>query len=590
MALNKILQGMVTDFQNKYSLDGDSSKIFEHLANYITVTKFHPEAFGDKGDFEQLIVDKKGLFGIDGIAFIVNGNLVSSKNDIADYAKSKYLDVQILIMQAKIEEKCDTGDLLKTISAAKSFLGDHALLTEKTPELENAFEIYEELFKYAKFFNSTSPQCFINFVTAAKTWDETLVASITAAAEREIIAMFPEIKQARITVVGSDYVIDAYSELENSVDIQINFKNYLSFDKINEVEQSYLGYLSGEEYLKIIVDNQGDIRTRVFYENVRDYQGESNPVNQEIRHTLNTSLLRDKFVLLNNGVTIVTKHFKSLGSNMFELREFQVVNGCQTSHEIYAARAYAKDILVPVKIIHTTDADVISMIVKSTNRQTPVPTEAFVALETYHKHLQQVFEEYSKEMPLPVFYERRSGELALKKASENCYEVATLHSIIRSATSVYFQEPYIVYNNNPANILKNRYNKLFQEEQPYEIYYLSYYLFANFLELSNINKSVFNGFVYKLRFYIIMVARCILANTSTCPAMNSKDMKAELRRISEICLHDPSKVKDAITEAKTIVCTVVDSNEGYKSTLNNSLRSPDFNLAVLQATKVYLEK
>ena len=51
MALNKILQGMVTDFQNKYSLDGDSSKIFEHLANYITVTKFHPEAFGDKGDF-----------------------------------------------------------------------------------------------------------------------------------------------------------------------------------------------------------------------------------------------------------------------------------------------------------------------------------------------------------------------------------------------------------------------------------------------------------------------------------------------------------------------------------------------------------
>ena len=159
-----------------------------------------------------------------------------------------------------------------------------------------------------------------------------------------------------------------------------------------------MGYLSGEEYLKIIVDNQGDIRTRVFYENVRDYQGESNPVNQEIRHTLNTSLLRDKFVLLNNGVTIVTKHFKSLGSNMFELREFQVVNGCQTSHEIYAARAYAKDILVPVKIIHTTDADVISMIVKSTNRQTPVPTEAFVALETYHKHLQQVFEEYSKKM------------------------------------------------------------------------------------------------------------------------------------------------------------------------------------------------
>ena len=47
MALNKILQGMVSDFKNKYALDGEPSKIFEHLANYITVTKFHPEAFCD---------------------------------------------------------------------------------------------------------------------------------------------------------------------------------------------------------------------------------------------------------------------------------------------------------------------------------------------------------------------------------------------------------------------------------------------------------------------------------------------------------------------------------------------------------------
>mgnify|MGYP004551375281 CR=1 FL=1 len=37
MALNKILQGIVRDFQTKYSLDGEESKVFEHLANYIIV-------------------------------------------------------------------------------------------------------------------------------------------------------------------------------------------------------------------------------------------------------------------------------------------------------------------------------------------------------------------------------------------------------------------------------------------------------------------------------------------------------------------------------------------------------------------------
>jgi len=590
MALNKILQGLVVDFQNKFSLEGNTSKIFEHLANYITVTKFHPEAFCDKGDFEQLIVDKKGLFGIDGIAFIVNGNLVLSKNDIADFAKSKYLDVHILFMQSKIEEKCDTGDLLKTISATKSFLGDRTLLSEHTPELQNAFEIYDELFKYVKYFNNTSPKCYINFVTAAKTWDKTLVAGITNAAEQELLSLYSEIKQTKISVIGCDYVIDTYSELENSVDVQINFKNYLAFDKINEVEQSYLGYLPGEEYLKIIVDKHGDIRTRVFYENVRDYQGKNNPVNQEIAHTLKNATLRDKFVLLNNGITIVTKHFRALGSNIFELREFQIVNGCQTSHEIYAARTNAKDILIPVKIIHTTDSDVISMIVKSTNRQTPVPTEAFVALESYHKHLQQTFEQYSKDMPLEVYYERRSGELALRKNTENTYEVATLHSIIRSTTSVYFQEPYIVYNNNPANILKNRYNKLFQEDQPYEIYYLSYYLFANFLHLTNVNKSLFNGYAYKLRFYIIMVTRCILAGTYTCNGLTTKETKTELKQLADICLKKPDRVNEAMAEAKQIVCDVINSKAEYQTNLNNTLRSPEFNSAILNAIKIYLNQ
>ena len=587
MALNRILQGMVFDFKNKFSLEGENSKIFEHLTNYVTITKFHPEAFCDAGDFEQIIVDKKGQFGIDGIAFVVNSNLITSKDDISVYAKSKYLDVQIIITQAKIEEKCDTGALLKTISAAKSFLSDRSLLTDHNPELENAYEIYDELFKYTKFFNKTSPQCHIYFATAARTWDQPLVSKITKNTESEIVALFPEVKSAKVTVIGSDDIINTYSELENSVDIQINFKNQLSFDKINEVEQSYLGYLSGDEYLKIIMDTNGDIRTRVFYENVRDYQGSANPVNKEIRETLTTETLRDKFVLLNNGITIVTKHFRSLGSNMFELREFQVVNGCQTSHEIYNARTFAHEILVPVKIIHTTDSDVISMIVKSTNRQTPVPSEAFVALENYHKYLQKTFEEYSKDMPIPVFYERRSGELALRKNSENCYEVATLHSIIRSATSVYFQEPYVVYNNNPANILKNRYNKLFQVDQPYEIYYLSYYLFAIFLELSS--KGVFNGFVYKLRFYVIMVARCILAKKTTCNGLNTKEIKVELQQIAEMCSKSPDAVKDAIICAKDIVCAVVDAKAEYKTQLDHLLRSPDFNAEILRTTQAFLE-
>ena len=58
------------------------------------------------------------------------------------------------------------------------------------------------------------------------------------------------------------------------------------------------------------------------------------------------------------------------------MTDFQIVNGCQTSNEIYRQREDAKDILIPVKIIHTTDSDLIAMIVRASNRQTTVPDEA----------------------------------------------------------------------------------------------------------------------------------------------------------------------------------------------------------------------
>lgn len=142
--------------------------------------------------------------------------------------------------------------------------------------------------------------------------------------------------------------------------------------------------------MKIVADSQGKIRQRIFYENVRDYQGLRNSVNSEIRHTLKQETQRDKFILLNNGITIVTRNYKSLGSNNYAMRDFQVVNDCQTSYEIFNAQNSLENVLIPVKVIHTNDPEVITMIVRATNRQTPVPDETFIALSEYHKRLQDL--------------------------------------------------------------------------------------------------------------------------------------------------------------------------------------------------------
>ena len=245
MALNKVLEGMLNDFKKDFLLEiPEISKQFEYLVNYLVVSKFHPDAFSDKGDLERVVVDEKGQFGLDAIAFIVNGNLVLGKDDISIYAKSKKLDVDILFIQTKTEEKCDTGNLLKTIQATKNFLENFEAITEKNSNVLNAKEIYDELFKYENFrlCTSQSPKCHIFYVTAANEWDGGLVKSICESNEKELSSSMKDIKSVDIQVLGREYVMETYSEVKNNITVQINLKNSITLDKIEGVKEAYIGY------------------------------------------------------------------------------------------------------------------------------------------------------------------------------------------------------------------------------------------------------------------------------------------------------------------------------------------------------------
>lgn len=577
-------------FSSKKSLQYlDESKLYEYLASFLVISKYHPEAFSDPQDLAQVDVDRGSTFGIDSIAFIINENLVISKQDIELYAKSKTLDVKIIFIQSKIEENYDTGSILKTFKAIESFLGDRKLL-ENNESIINAFEIYDELydFKYSRFFNSRSPEILIYYITAGKDCENDLVFGLCEQEKKSIAKNSPEIKKISTFILGSNYIIDAFNELENRIEVQLNFKNNLSLDKIDKVLQSYLGYVSGADFLGIITDKQGNLRRKLFYENVRDFQGSGNSVNQEISKTITTKSLRDKFILLNNGITIVAKHFKSLGSNTYEMRDFQIVNGCQTSNEIFLGKEFSKEILIPLKIIHTTDLELISMIVKATNRQTPVPDEAFIALDRYHKLLQETYGAYSKEMPLQIFYERRSGEFDFLEKVYYQYQIVNLHSVIRAITSVYFQDAYVVYNNNPANILRSRFTRLFRDDHKTEIYYISNYLLALFVNFQE--KGILARNDYPLRFYFIMITKQLLAGKYGNYDFSSKDIENEAKLIITKLKLDGKDIENAFIQAKRIITKAQGIYQGRRTNHNRNeiLRDPEFNKVIINEVKKYL--
>jgi hypothetical protein len=254
MALNKLLSGILDDFTTKRSIQSlERTKQYEYLVNFLVISKFHPEAFVDSSDLFEIDVDKGSMFGIDAVAFVVNDTLVLSKNDIEQFSRSKNLDVKIIFIQTKTEEAFDIGSILKLTKATDNFFSDSSLL-EENEKIRNAKEIYNEImdFKNSRYLNKKSPEVQMYYVTAGRETNDDKISTICRTEKNRFLTSHSDIKDANIFVLGREYISESFNEFENRIEVNINFKNNLSLDKIDQVEQSYLGYISGHDSMKML--------------------------------------------------------------------------------------------------------------------------------------------------------------------------------------------------------------------------------------------------------------------------------------------------------------------------------------------------
>lgn len=274
---------------------------------------------------------------------------------------------------------------------------------------------------------------------------------------------------------------------------------------------------------RLIESSDGTLRRHVFYENVRDFQGVDNSVNSEIAGTLGDSQMLDKFVLLNNGVTVVARNFNNLRSREYEIGDYFVVNGCQTSHLIYQYRQEVRgnsSLKIPVKIIHTNSGDITARIIRSTNRQTPVPDEAFVSLERFHKRLQEFYKVYPPDASERLFYERRSREYSAVDVPVERPRIINLHMQIRAFSSVILGEPQLVMSNNPSTILREHRSRLFVDTHKFAPYFLSAYVLYKFNKLNQAGK-IHNRYM-RSKYWICWIARIVLSGRLDLGQLNSE--------------------------------------------------------------------
>ncbi|RAM51928.1 MAG: AIPR protein [Hapalosiphonaceae cyanobacterium JJU2] len=400
--MDQILKNYVKNFVDESSLEHlDESTAFEYFVNHTIISKIHPDPF----DVEATTVGGSNDNAIDGIAILVNDYLATSEEEIDYFRKSlRRFDVKFIFIQSKTSATFDSGHLGNFLFGVRSFFEEQPAIP-MNPQLKNLRELKDYIYTFSIDMDKP-PVCEMHYVTTG-TWTGDANLEGRVKVEKTALESTKLFSLVRFVPVDNEHLKLLYLELRRKVTKEINFEKHTAMPSIGEVHQAYIGILPASEYLKLITDRDGNLVRSLFYDNVRDYQG-SNLVNQEIDATIRDRDQSDRFALLNNGITVVAKNIQQVGSR-FSIQDYQVVNGCQTSHVIFLNKdALTDKMFVPLKLIVTNNTEVTNQIIRATNRQTQVYVEAFESTKPFHKQLEEFYNTFKDERPL--YYERRSKQ------------------------------------------------------------------------------------------------------------------------------------------------------------------------------------
>jgi hypothetical protein len=541
--MDQITESLMAEFVKANQLEDLShDKQFEHLTAFITLRRHHTRTF----DTADIVVGAGGDTTIDSVAIIVNGTLVTdidATNELI--GRNGYIDASFVFVQAERSDSFDSAKAGSFGFGVEDFFKEAPQLP-RNEKIADAAAFVRSLYARGTLFRS-KPSCRLYYVTTG-TWkdDANIMARVNGGkAALEATQLFGSID---FVCFGANELHRLYNQTKNAVKREFLFKERNEIPSIRGVTQAWLGFVPASELIKIISDDSGDdILGNIFDENVRDWQ-DFNTVNSEIRDTL-TSVDRGRFVLMNNGVTIITRNMSQLGSN-FALDDFQIVNGCQTSNVLFAQRnENLSDVSVPLRLILTQDEDVIEAIVFATNRQTELKPEQLYALTVFSKKLELYFKSIPE--PYTLYYERRDCQYDRFPGIER-KRIIGPQSLIRAFASMFLDEP--VRATRQYKSIRDLVGvEIFKEGDRLEPYYVAAFA-AYRLDFLFRNQKLDSE--YKpARYHILMTLRYLM-NKDRFPRMNSRDMEKRCRRMTEI-LWDAALVDSLIAEAAKIVREVV---------------------------------
>ena len=329
--MDRVTNSYVQTFAVEHELTTlPQDRLFEHFAAYVTVRSlYNGEAFSTS----DIVTGSGGDTGIDAIAILVNGSLVTDIENLAEHANvSGNFDVNFVFVQAKSGSSFDASKIGTFGFGVRDFFSTSPKLA-RNKMIEDAAEIMNELYeKYGTKFRPGNPICRLYYITTG-TWAGGANLEARRSSEVADLRAMQIFREVEFLCIGADGVQKLYRNSKSAIQREFSFSNRILVPDIPGVSEAYVGFVPLSEFLSLITDENGEMIRSIFYDNVRDWQ-EYNAVNMEIKDTV-LSDYRERFVSMNNGITVIANSMRTTRRDRIQIEDFQIVNGCQTSHVLF---------------------------------------------------------------------------------------------------------------------------------------------------------------------------------------------------------------------------------------------------------------
>lgn len=339
-------------------------------------------------DAEYSRVGNGGDGGIDTFFTFLNGELIKEDTDYSKNSKNNL--IEIFIIQSKTSKKFSESSVVNLNETTRDLFNisrdikvDEEIRSRYNIDLIKKVSLFRQI--YLNLMQSF-PEVRFNYYYSTLGEDvHPNVIGKKHPLEATVKKLFTGSK-FNFDFVGATDLLELSRKVKNTTRSM-----ELSESPIATSSGSYLCLVNLKKYYDFISDNN-DLSRSIFESNVRDYNG-SVIVNDAIQKTLRNA--DQEFWFLNNGVTVISSK-ATLSGKTLTVENPQIVNGLQTSHEIYN---FFSTIDTPideqrnilVRVICEEKEDARDKIIRATNSQTSIPPASLRSADSIHRDIEDYF-------------------------------------------------------------------------------------------------------------------------------------------------------------------------------------------------------